>query len=216
MRRLLTRNWGWKLLALAISYALWIAIAREPELETSISVPIEFKNLPSDLDISSDVPDRVHLEVRGPSTRLSRDYLSDLAVVLDLADAQAGERTFTIHDWNTNLPVGVTFDRAVPSQITLRFARLLSRETPIAPRYLKPPPPGYRVESYQFQPDKVWIRGPEDHVKRIQEVTTDPIDLSGVTRRAKIPVHINIGDPQVRLKMPRAVTNFEVVVQKSQ
>ena len=215
MRKALTRNWGWKLLSLGIAYALWITIAREPELETSISVPIEFKNLPPDLDISSDVPDRVHLQVRGPSTRLTHDYLSDLAVVLDLSDGQPGERTFTIHDWNANLPFGVAFDRAVPSQITLRFAQLLSRDVTIAPRYLKPPPQGYRVASYEFRPDKVRIRGPEDHVKRIEAVTTDPIDLSAVTGRAKMQVHINIGDPQVRLEAPRAVTTFSLAVEKT-
>ena len=51
MIRLLTRNIGWKLLALLIAVALWIAVAREPELDTSLSVPIEFKNIPDDLDI---------------------------------------------------------------------------------------------------------------------------------------------------------------------
>jgi YbbR domain-containing protein len=215
MRKLLTRNLGWKLLSLAIAYALWIAIAREPELETSISVPIEFKNLPRDIDISSDVPDRVHIEIRGPSTRLTHDYLSSVAVVLDLSDTQPGERTFTIHDWNASLPFGVAFDRAVPSQITLRFAHLSSRDVSIVPRYLKPPPQGYRVASFEFKPAMVRIRGPEDHVTRTEAVTTDPIDLSGVVKRAKIPVHINVGDPQIRLEMPRAVTTFTVVVERA-
>jgi len=114
MMQILTRNLGWKLASLLIAFALWIVIAREPELATSLSIPIEFNNIPDDLDIGSNVPDRIHVEVRGPSGRLSRDNLSDLAVVLDLSGAHVGERTYTIHPSNTNLPVGVEFYRAGP------------------------------------------------------------------------------------------------------
>ena len=100
---------------------LWLAIAREPEVATSLSVPVEFKNMRDDLDISGNLPDRVRLEVRGPSGRLTRDNLSAVAVVLDLSDAQPGERTYNIRGRNLNLPAGVTFYRAVPSQTHAAF-----------------------------------------------------------------------------------------------
>ncbi len=87
MRQLLTRNLGWKLLSLLIAIALWIAVAREPEVATSLSVPVDFRNMRDDLDIDGNLPDRVRLEVRGPSGRLTRDNLSAVAVVLDLSDA---------------------------------------------------------------------------------------------------------------------------------
>jgi YbbR domain-containing protein len=206
MIRLLTKNLGWKLLSLAISILLWIAVAREPELATDISVPIEFKNIPEDVDISSGAPDRVHVEIRGPSGRLTPDYLSGLAVVLDLSDVRPGERTLTIRGQNLNLPAGVEFYRAVPTQITLRLDRLQTRSVKVLPRYSKSPPDGYRIESYQVEPAKVGIRGPQDHVSQIDHVMTDPIDLSSVVSRTEIRVHVNVGDPQVRLESPAQVT----------
>src|SRR5260370_39640465 len=106
MKNFFTHNVGWKLLSLLIAVALWIAVAREPELATSLSVPVELKNIPDDLDIGSAVPDQVHLEVRGPSGRLSRDNLTNAAMILDLADAHAGERTYTIRGANFSLPSG--------------------------------------------------------------------------------------------------------------
>ena len=51
MIQLFTRNLGWKLLSLLIAIALWIAVAREPEVATSLSVPVEFRNMRDDLDI---------------------------------------------------------------------------------------------------------------------------------------------------------------------
>jgi len=206
MRHFFTHNVGWKLLSLLIAVTLWIAVAREPELATSLSVPVEFKNIPEDLDIGANVPDRAHLEVRGPSGRLSRDNLSDVALILDLADAHAGERTYTIHPYNFNLPSGVIFYRTVPSQITLTFDHLASQNVKIFPRYSKPPQAGYRVRAYVLEPENIRIRGPEERVKRIDRVWTDPVDLSGVVSSVEFHTHVNVGDAQVRLDAPTAIT----------
>jgi YbbR domain-containing protein len=208
-------NFGWKLLSLVIAVALWIAVAREPELATSIAVPIEFRSIPDDLDIGSNLPDRVRLEIRGSSGRLSRDNLNDLAVIVDLSDARPGERTYNIRASNINLPFGVNFYRASPSQITLRFDKLLTKEVEIvlAP-YSKGPPDGYHVRSYTLVPAKTVIRGPEQRVKSINHVTLDPVDLSGVISQAEFQTHVNLGDPQVRLEVQSTV-KLKVTVEKT-
>lgn len=207
IKRILLDNLGWKLLSVFLAVVLWAAVASEPELATSISVPILFRNIPSDLDISSEVLERVHLEIRGPAGRLTPESLSQTAVVLNLTDAQPGERTYTIHDRDVRqLPIGVAFYRAVPSQVGLRFERLLSRDVPIAPVYSKPPPDGYSIVRYWFTPSKVRIRGPEGHVRPIDHVTSDPIDLSGVVSKKEMRIQVRVGDSQVRLEATPVVT----------
>ncbi len=205
MRQLLTHNLGWKLLALLMAVALWVAVAREPELATSLSVPVEFKNMPEDLDFTSNVPDRVHLEVRGQSGRLSRDNLADVAVILDLSDAHSGERTYTLTDSNVSLPSGVVFYRAIPSQVTLSFGRLVTRDVPIQPNYVKIPD-GYKIQNQAIMPDKIRIRGPEERVAGIENVRTDPIDLTGVVSEKEFRTHVNVGDPQVRIESSNYIT----------
>jgi len=198
MRQIVAQNLGWKLLSLLLAVGLWLAIAREPEVATSLSVPVEFRNPPGDLDVDGDLPDHVRLEIRGPSGRLTRDNLSALAVVLDLSDAQAGERTYSIRGRNLNLPSGVVFYHAVPSQITLHFDQLAVKEEPVQPLFVNKPA-GYRVASQQFSPAKVRIRGAELRVQAIHQIRTDPIDLSGVAGEKVFHTHMNIGDVQVRL-----------------
>jgi len=205
MKQLLTRNLGWKLLSLLIAVALWIAVAREPELATSLSVPVEFKKVPEDLDIGVNAPERVHVEVRGSSGRLTHDNLVNVAAVLDLSDAHAGERTYTIHDYNLNLPPGVTFYRAVPSQITLRFDRLIARDVDVRPNFIKIPS-GYQRTAETVQPSKVRVRGPEERLKTLHEILTDPIDLSTVVGEAQFRTEVNVGDAQVRLETPTPIT----------
>lgn len=207
------RNLGWKLLSLVIAVALWVAVAREPEVATSLSVPVEFKNMQDNLDIDGTLPDLVRLEVRGPSGSLTRDNLSAVAVVLDLSDAQAGERTYSIRGRNLNLPSGVVFYRAVPSQLTLHFAQLVVQEEPVQPLYVNKPA-GYRIASQQFSPAKVRVRGAQDRVKVISQVRTDPIDLSGVAEEKVFRTHLNIGDAQVRLVEAPADITVRVKLEK--
>lgn len=210
MKRLLLHNLGWKILSLLIAVVLWFLTAREPELATSLSVPIELKNIPNALDIGSEMPDRVRLEVRGPSSRLTRDNVIEAAVVLDLATvARPGDRTFTFQDRNVKLPRGVRFFKAVPSQITLHFERLLYKVVPIRTSFAAKPPGGSTVI---LDPRTVRIAGPESHVQPIEFITTDPIDLSNNTEKA-MPVHLNVGDPQVRLD-PFTPVQYRFILEK--
>jgi YbbR domain-containing protein len=205
MRQLLTRNLGWKILSLALAFAIWVAVAREPELATSLRVPVEFKNMPDDLDFGTSVPDRVNVELRGQSGRLSRDNLAEIGVVLDLASAHPGERTYTIRASDVNLPNGVSFYRAIPSQVTLRFEQLISREVQITPAFFRTPE-GYQLQSDLVTPVTVRLRGPEQRMRDFTQVKTDPIDLSGVVGAKEFRTNINVGDPQIRMETPTPVT----------
>jgi YbbR domain-containing protein len=213
VKQLFTRNLGWKLLSLLIAIGLWVSVAREPEVATSLSAPVDFKNMRDDLDISGNLPDGVRLEVRGPSGRLTRDNLSTVAVVLDLSDAQAGERTYSIRGRNLNLPSGVVFYRAVPSQLTLHFDQLIYKDEPVQPIYVNKPL-GYRVASQEFSPTMVRIRGSQDRVRAINQVKTDPLNLSGLTGEKTFQTHLNIGDPQVRLVDVPADISVQVKLEK--
>ena len=108
----------------------------------------------------------------------------------------------------------MAFYRAVPSQITLRFDRLFTRDVEVTPRYATTPPDGYSVTTLSVSPPKVRLRGPQDHVQQIRQVLTDPIDLSGVVGQADFRVHVNVGDPQVRLESAITLVTVHVNVAK--
>ncbi len=214
--RLLTRHFGWKLGSLALAVLLWFAILGEPELVTTHTAPILYKNLPAGLLIGSDALDQVRVELRGPSGKLSPDRLAETAVLLDLSDVKGqGERTFTLSDGDIHLPQGVRFLRSVPSQLRVRFARLLSREVPVKIRIAAPPPAGYRVVSEQATPDRLRIAGPEGRVLAVGAAETDAIDLSGITGSVAIKANAFIPDPQVRFEVSPVVT-VKVVVEKNE
>ena len=89
----LTQNLGWKAGSLVIATLLWISVSNEPELSTFQSVPVEYKQMPENLEITSDVDETVRLELRGPSGRLRDLRDAKLAVVLDFSSVhQAGDQ----------------------------------------------------------------------------------------------------------------------------
>jgi hypothetical protein len=214
--RLITRNFGWKLGSLALAVLLWFSILGEPELVTTHTAPILYKGLPQGLLIGIDAIDQVRVELRGPSGKLSQDRLGEMAVLLDLSGVKGpGERTFTLSDADFHLPQGVTFLRSVPSQLRVRFARLISREVPVTVRYSAPPPAGYRVVHEQCIPDVLRVAGPEGRINAVKNAETDAIDLNGVTEGKEFKVNAFITDPQVRFEVSPAVT-VKLTVEKIQ
>lgn len=214
MLRRLFENFGWKLLSLALAVLLWFALVGDPRVVTSISAPVQFRNIPPDLEMSSPPPTAVHLEVEGSAAQLRPDHLAVAAVVLDLKSIyQPGERTFPVDSSSVTLPAGVRLVRSVPAQIRLRFERRLSREIPVQVRFGGPPQRGYHVARYEVRPRVVRVVGPESHVTRVEFAETDPVDLSAVVGEEEFQVQAFVSDPQVRLVSPFSVT-VRVVVEK--
>lgn len=211
MKRLLFRNLGWKVLSLAIALVLWYAVVGEPKYEASVSAPLLLAGKPADLEISSERPERVTLELLGPPSLLDQEHLSTVATVLNLAPvAQPGEYTFTITTANVRLPRGLTLVRAVPSQIRLYFERRTSASIPVRARFANNGAGGYILRSHKISPDRLTIAGPESHVRRAVAAETDVIDLSGVIGEKVFRVNVFLDDAQIRFESPPQVT---VVVQ---
>lgn len=212
----LTENLGWKLGSLLLAATLWLAIVGEPELVTTRAVPVLYKNLSRDLLISSDAVPGVHLELRGPSGRLTSAAISEVAVALDLSSVSGpGERTFTLSAGDLELPDAVSFVRAVPSQLRMRFARRQTKEVPVKIRLSAPPPRGYRVIREEVTPAKLRVAGPDPRVALIDSAQTDALDLSGLTRTSEMRVNTFVEDPQVWLESSPIVT-VRVTIQKTE
>ena len=85
LRGLVFEHFGWKLLSLVIAVVVWAMVASEPELGTLATVPLEYRNLPDDLEISSEPISQVVLELRGPSGELRSLTGMHPAVILDMS-----------------------------------------------------------------------------------------------------------------------------------
>jgi diadenylate cyclase len=208
MKSLFTKDIGWKLVSLAAAVLLWIAVASEPELSMFISAPVQFKNLPQDLSLNSDIPESVYLEVRGPSGELRSvpESRRRYAVVFDMSDVGPGQRTFTIDTNDVRLPRGIQLVSAIPSQIRMNFEPDVTRSVPVKVSFAPGLPPDLKVDEANAHPDALTISGPASRVRRIDSVETDAVELKPDAGESEYRVTAYVPDPRVRIEGSPRVT----------
>jgi len=201
------RNFGWKLLSLSLAMLVWITIYREPEMTSVLAAPVQFKNIPSALEISSDIVESVDLETRGPAGLLRNLSEKRVSVILDFSSVHdPGERTFNIDRVNTNLPRGVDLVRAIPSQLRFTFEPGIVRNIPVDPQVSGTPAAGLRVVKLTSTPLELAVAGPESRVRKLSVLRTDPVDLNGISEDKNVRVTAYLPNSQVRFNESPEVT----------
>jgi YbbR domain-containing protein len=168
-------NLGLKVLSLVIAMGLWVAGHRD--IERAIEVPVEFRNIPSDLMVMDNRIDYVVLRLTGPRTLISTLDARDLKLPLDLNDAKAGSRSYTLSPSSFVIPRGVTIARITPPIVHLRLEPIIKRAVPVTVRFTGKPAYGYRVTEAVAEPKVVSVEGPAVEVKRLSSVETIAIDV---------------------------------------
>jgi YbbR domain-containing protein len=130
LKKYVFANAGLKFLALAISFLLWATYTSEPYAEVGFQVPIEFTTMPSQLEISGDVPTAVRVRVRGRSALLRRMVAPDLSLRMDLKDGKEGTSTLAITPDMVNAPFGASVVQVSPPEI---HVTLVPRHGPAPP-----------------------------------------------------------------------------------
>ncbi len=212
MKELLTKNFGWKFLSLVAAFGIWMSVASEPVLTTIISIPVEYKNFPKNLEISSDIVEDVDIEAKGPAGLLRDLTNGHLAAVLDLSSVTSpGERTFTLSNSLLRLPADVTLIRTIPAQVRFRFEHSTTKLVPVMASFSGKLPDSEEVASFEVNPPELRIAGPESRVAAVRMLEADPFDLTGVTGTTSREVEVYASEPQVRiLSAPQVTVRVQV------
>lgn len=198
----LLRNWPLKLLALGLAFVTWVSLTEERQpVVQDLSVPVDVI-LAEGFTIAGSSPTTAQLRIRGPEALVRRiDPLRhELELLVDLSDADQGERTvqFT-DDAVVGLPAGLDVVLIVPDRVTLTLDEKVRRELPIVPTPMGDPPEGYSFYGATVKPPMLAVEGPRSQVDGMTRLRTDPIDLSGRTRSFVTRVGALPDSPEVRV-----------------
>jgi YbbR domain-containing protein len=199
LHRQVLHNLGLKLLSLALAVALWLALARDPVAEVAMDVPIEFHNIPENLEISSENIPRAQIRVRGPQRVVRRLQAADVSADIELSNVRPGERTFDLTADQIHQPRELEVVQIIPSQFHLTFDARLTRQVPVHPRVLGTFAPGYEIGQIVAEPSTVTISGPQKRVEAVDAAITDSVDASGTMDRATFVRHAYVSDPLVQV-----------------
>lgn len=215
LRRFVTHNFRLKLIALIFAVLLWAVISREPVIEVAFSVPIEFHDVPENLEITSEIAPQAQVRLRGP-VRLLRDITAaDVHTIVSLAGVGTGERTFDLTPSQVSVPHGADVLQVVPAHVRLGFDHRAVREVPVRPRVTGSLPAGFSIAKVTAEPATITLVGPEKHVTAIHEALTDPIDATGVMGRATFMTQAYVADQLVREMRPARIRVIVVTEKQS-
>ena len=206
LRRWVFHNFWLKVLSLVIATGLWMAISPDQETaEVAVRVPIEFAHVPQHLEISSiTIPD-AQIRVRGPERVIRELRSTDIHAEIELGDAKPGERTFDLTAQQIRHQRELRVVQVVPGQVHLSFDMRLTREVEIHPRVSGNFAAGEQIARVLVDPEKVTITGPQNHVKLVDSVTTDPVDATGTISTGTFATNVYVSDALVQVVQPTPV-----------
>ncbi len=120
LRRWVLHNFWLKVLSLVLATGLWLAISPDQEpAEITLRVPIEFRHLPPQLEISSVTIPEAQVRVRGPERLIRELRPTDIHADLELKDAKPGEHTFDLTAQQIHVQRDLTVVQVVPVRVTV-------------------------------------------------------------------------------------------------
>lgn len=211
--RSLTHNWFLKVFSLILATILWMAIANEASSEIEIEVPLEYRNIPAQLEITGDATNSVRVRLRGSSNLIKEISPRDLSTTIDLGGMRAGENVVPLSSKNVQAPFGAEVIRVNPTNVSFNLERTITKEVPVVPAILGQPADGYEVGPVVVNPNMVRIEGPESRVDPVDSIPTVPIRIDGRQESLTQPANLEVSDPQIRLRLSAPV-EVRVEVQK--
>jgi YbbR domain-containing protein len=206
------RNFGLKVLATALGVTVWYLVSGERIVERALRVPLEFVNLPAQLELVGDAPAVVDVRVRGSSGALARVANGELVAVLDLRTARPGQRLFHLTGDDVMTPFGIEVVQISPSSVPIAFEASATKVVPVVPGIEGEPRDGYAVSAVGSNPATVEVIGPASAVARLTEAITEPVSIAGATNPVTDTVNVGVSDPSIRLRTPTtAVVTVRVV-----
>jgi len=209
-----TRNIWLKILSLVLATALWFIIAREETAEAVMRAPIEFVNIPSQLEITGDPPSQVQIRIRASSTLMSKIYDKGPVARIDLRFARPGRRQIALNADNFDLPFGCQIIRITPTGFDVGLEERDSRYVTVSPRIEGRVADGYEMVSVTASPTRILVQGPMSRVRRLGTVTTEAVSVEGLVTSLSQRVALVIPDPTCRIPGENTVQLDITIVEK--
>ena len=124
MRETLFGDLGLKFAALGLAFVFWsISFFLVGNSIRTVTVPVEFSNVPADTEISRLSTDTVQVQVRGSAWLLDSGSLNTLVARFDLTGKKVGHQALNVQQSTLSLPPGLIIESMSPSRISLTLVR---------------------------------------------------------------------------------------------
>jgi YbbR domain-containing protein len=178
IRKIFVEEWFLKLIALAITLALWIGVNGFRDSRRLERVSLNLRTI-DDVAIMSSPKQEVDLIVTGDRRDLARLDPRELGAVVEIGGNETGDRLVQLSPdvISIDLPNGVRVTDVQPQRIAVRLEKVLIRELPLKIETEGKLADGY--ELYEKAPSipKARVRGAQSVVAPLDAVETEKINI---------------------------------------
>jgi diadenylate cyclase len=208
----LTTNLLPKAVALISVFILWTMIVKQGQAEMWLTVPLEYRNVPANMEIIGERVNRVEVGIRGPHGIISGISPDEVKAYVDLSKMVSGINLIRLSADNLRVPLGVEITKIQPSSLRVTLENQKTRSLSVRARLTGKLPDSLRLKSIEVEPASLSFQGPESAVNKVREIFTEPIDLSTVRGNTRISAALQIDSPQIRLA-PNQPSQVYVIIQ---
>jgi YbbR domain-containing protein len=215
LKGLILRNWGLKLASVLMALALWLVLVPADKVmsEKTLTVPLEMRDIPDNMEIVERSVSTVDVTVRAPNRILDQITPSTVAARLDLERATIYQLEYPLNKSIISLPVGADVIEVRPNKVQMRLEETKEATLDVHPSVRGKVAAGFRIAKIEVDPKQVVVRGPESQVKSKDAVTTAPVDVTDLARTEEFEVDIILPRPELRLVSAQTAATVTVTVE---
>jgi YbbR domain-containing protein len=176
------------------SIVLWISISLSDEYRTSITLPVEFVELPEDYSINTSQMNEVSISLKGEGWSLAGlSFVRDLKFYIKPEDT-FGKQVISSRnavEQNAWLPSNIQVLEVEPAIIEYVVEKVKRKIVPVRSVIKIDYKPGYGIVSnITLYPDSVEIYGPESRIDDIEFVNTELTSFPGIDKKVSEIVNL--------------------------
>jgi YbbR domain-containing protein len=216
LKRLLFRNGREKIISIVLALALWLVLVPQDKIESekTLTIPLEIRNIPDNMEIVDMPVSTVDVTVRAPNRLLNEITPSTLSAGLDLERASVYQQEYPINKTMISLPPGAEVTEVRPNKVVLKLEETKEATLSIHPSIRGKVAPGFRIARIEFEPKQVVVRGPESKVRTKDMVTTAPVDVTGLAQSVAFDVDLILPRPELRLVSAQTSVHVSILIEE--
>jgi hypothetical protein len=186
--------------SLLLAVGLWSVVPDPTVPHIVTGVPVQLQNVPADLALADATIPNVEVHVRGAALRTRDLTPGEIAPRPDLFGAFEGDNTVFLTPEMIDAPFGVSVERVVPAQLTIRLEQRVRREVPVSVVVEGSPDAGYEIYDKIVTPPTVPVSGPESRIATLEDIATEKVSVARRRDTLTRTLRVIPEDPTIRLE----------------
>lgn len=200
LKGLILENLGIKIASLIFAIILWFFVMSRGKTEVSFEAPLEFRNIPQNLELVGEPNKSVDVWVQGQESSLRGLKGDEVKAIIDLSGAKEGESNYYISPEEIKVPFNLKVVRISPSSLKIHLDRVITKTVEVKPTIIGKPAPGFRLKKVEINPTYVRVEGARKEVGSLRFLRTEPIDITGTYENLSYDGKIDTSGKNIRVQ----------------